>query len=232
MTTVLLADDQELVRTGLRMILGAEDDLIVVGEATEGRQAVELARSHKPDVVLMDIRMPGMDGIEATRRITATPARSPDGSRDGSWDGSPHGTRVIMLTTFDRSKLVYDALVAGASGFLLKDAPADQLVGGIRAIARGEQLLAPSITRRLIEEFTHSGRGGTPAGYEQLTEREAEVLVLVARGLSNAEIAGELFVSLHTVKTHVARLLTKLGLRDRVQVVVLAYEHGLVDTSR
>jgi DNA-binding NarL/FixJ family response regulator len=214
-TTVLLADDQELVRTGLRMILSAEDDLTVVGEATDGREAVELARSAHPDIVLMDIRMPGLDGIEATRRITV----------------GPSGARVVMLTTFDRSKLVYDSLVAGASGFLLKDAPADQLVGGIRAIARGEQLLAPSITRRLIEEFTQTGRGGTPAGYELLTEREAEVLVLVARGLSNAEIAGELFVSVHTVKTHVARILTKLGLRDRVQAVVLAYEYGLVDRA-
>jgi DNA-binding NarL/FixJ family response regulator len=215
-TTILLADDQELVRTGLRMILGAEDDLTVVAEATDGRQAVDLARSALPDIVLMDIRMPGMDGIEATRRITA----------------SACDTRVIMLTTFDRSRLVYDSLVAGASGFLLKDAPADQLVGGVRAIARGEQLLAPSITRRLVEEFTRAGRGGTPAGYELLTEREAEVLVLVARGLSNAEIAAELFVSVHTVKTHVARLLAKLGLRDRVQAVVLAYEHGLVDPAQ
>ena len=211
MTTVLLADDQELVRTGLRMILGAEDDLTVVGEANDGRQAVDLARSLRPEIVLMDIRMPGMDGIEATRRITAAPG----------------DTRVVMLTTFDRSKLVYDSLVAGASGFLLKDAPADQLVGGIRAITRGEQLLAPSITRRLIEEFTQARRAGTPPGYDLLTEREAEVLVLVGRGLSNAEIASDLFVSVHTVKTHVARLLAKLGLRDRVQAVVLAYEHGL-----
>ena len=212
MTSVLLADDQELVRTGLRMILDSEDDLEVVGEAEDGQQAVELARSLQPDVVLMDIRMPGLDGIEATRRIAAA---QPE-------------VRVLMLTTFDRSQLVYDSLLAGASGFLLKDAPADRLVAGVRAVARGEELLAPSITRRLVEEFTRAGRGGPPSGYEQLTEREAEVLTLVARGRSNAEIAQELFVSIQTVKTHVARVLAKLGLRDRVQAVVLAYEHGLV----
>jgi DNA-binding NarL/FixJ family response regulator len=212
MTSVLLADDQELVRTGLRMILAAEDDLEVVGEAADGHEAVQLASSLRPQVVLMDIRMPGLDGIEATRRITFS-------SRD---------IRVVMLTTFDRSQLVYDSLLAGASGFLLKDAPAHQLVAGVRATARGEELLAPSITRRLIEEFTRAGRGGPPSGYDQLTEREAEVLTLVARGKSNAEIAADLFVSIQTVKTHVARLLSKLGLRDRVQAVVLAYEHGLV----
>lgn len=212
MTSILLADDQDLVRTGLRMILNAEDDLEVVGEAANGHEAVDLARSLAPDVVLMDIRMPELDGIEATRRITAKLA----------------GVRVVMLTTFDRSQLVYDSLVAGASGFLLKDAPAAQLVAGVRAIARGEELLAPSITRRLVEEFTRAGRGAPPPGYDQLTEREAEVLTLVARGKSNSEIAGELFVSIQTVKTHVARMLAKLGLRDRVQAVVLAYEHGLV----
>jgi len=212
MTTILLADDQELVRTGLRMILTAEDDLEVVGEAADGHEAVSLAASLQPHVVLMDIRMPALDGIEATRRITAT---QPD-------------VRVGMLTTFDRSQLVYDSLVAGASGFMLKDAPSQQLVSAVRAIARGEELLAPSITRRLIEEFTRGGRGGPPRGYDQLTEREAEVLVLVARGKSNAEIAGELYVSIQTVKTHVARMLAKLGLRDRVQAVVLAYEHSLV----
>ena len=209
---VLLADDQELVRTGLRMILSAEDDLDVVGEAANGHQAVELARSLQPDLVLMDIRMPELDGIAATRRITSA---MPD-------------VRVVILTTFDRSQLVYDSLVAGASGFLLKDAPADHLVSAVRAAARGEELLAPSITRRLIEEFTRVGRHDPPTGYESLTEREAEVLTLVARGLSNAEIAAQLFVSIQTVKTHVARMLTKLGLRDRVQAVVLAYEHGLV----
>ncbi|HET7690458.1 MAG TPA: response regulator transcription factor [Nocardioidaceae bacterium] len=212
MTSILLADDQDLVRTGLRMILNAEDDLEVVGEAANGHEAVDLARSLAPDVVLMDIRMPELDGIEATRRITTKLV----------------GVRVVMLTTFDRSQLVYDSLVAGASGFLLKDAPAAQLVAGVRAIARGEELLAPSITRRLVEEFTRAGRGAPPPGYDQLTEREAEVLTLVARGKSNSEIAGDLFVSIQTVKTHVARMLAKLGLRDRVQAVVLAYEHGLV----
>ena len=212
MTRILLADDQELVRTGLRMILDGQDDLEVVGEAEDGLLAVELTDSLAPDLVLMDIRMPGIDGIEATRRITRS---RPD-------------TRVLMLTTFDRSQLVYDSLLAGASGFLLKDTPRDGLVAGVRAVARGEELLAPSITRRLIEEFTRPGRGAPPPGHDQLTERESEILLLVARGRSNAEIAAELFVSVQTVKTHVARVLAKLGLRDRVQAVVLAYEHGLV----
>jgi DNA-binding NarL/FixJ family response regulator len=211
-TTVLLADDQELVRTGLRMILSAEPDLDVVGEATDGLDAVEQVGRLRPDVVLMDIRMPALDGIEATRRITT----------------SGSSARIVMLTTFDRSQLVYDALVAGASGFLLKDVPREQLVAGVRAAARGEELLAPSLTRRLIEEFTRAGRLPPPPGYDQLTEREREVLQLVARGRSNAEIAAELFVSLETVKTHVARILAKLGLRDRVQAVVVAYESGLV----
>ncbi len=212
MISILLADDQELVRTGLRMILSAEDDLEVVGEAADGLQAIERAADLQPDVVLMDIRMPQLDGIGATRRITA----------------SQPGVRVVMLTTFDRSQLVYDSLVAGASGFLLKDAPSDQLISGVRAIARGEELLAPTITRRLIEEFTRAGRAKPPQGFNEVTERELEVLTLVARGRSNAEIAAELFVSIQTVKTHVARVLAKLGLRDRVQAVVLAYEHGLV----
>lgn len=212
MTSIVLVDDQELVRTGLRMILSAEPDLTVVGEAADGAAAIDTVRALAPDVVLMDIRMPGIDGIEATRRISATAST----------------TRVVMLTTFDRSPLVYDSLLAGASGFLLKDTPGDQLVSAVRAVARGEELLSPRITRRLIEEFTRPGRQGGPVGYDQLTEREAEVFQLVARGKSNAEIAGELFVSLQTVKTHVARVLAKLGVRDRVQAVVLAYEHGLV----
>ena len=209
---VLLADDQELVRSGLRMILGAEPDLEVVAEAADGDEAIAAARAHTPDVALMDIRMPGTDGIAATRQIVA----------------SCPATRVVMLTTFDRSRLVYDALAAGASGFLLKDAPTAQLVGGVRAVARGEELLAPAITRRLIEEFTRVERARPPRGYDQLTEREREVLVQLSRGLSNAEIAAELFVTVQTVKTHVARVLAKLGLRDRVQAVVSAYESGLV----
>jgi DNA-binding NarL/FixJ family response regulator len=212
MTGVLLVDDQELVRAGLRMILDAEPDLDVVGEAADGDAAIREARLLRPDVVLMDIQMPGTDGIAATRAVV----------RD-----TP-GTRVVMLTTFDRSQLVYDALVAGASGFLLKDLPREQLVGGVRAAARGEELLAPRITRQLIEEFTRAARQGPPPGYDQLTEREAEVMVQVARGRSNAEIAQELFVSIETVKTHVARVLAKLGVRDRVQAVVVAYESGLV----
>ncbi|MGH3445619.1 MAG: response regulator [Nocardioidaceae bacterium] len=212
MIDVLLADDQELVRTGLRMILTAEPDLHVVGEAADGVAAVADARRLAPHIVLMDIKMPNLDGIDATRRVIE---HCPD-------------TRVIMLTTFDRSQLVYDALTAGASGFLLKDAPRERLVGGIRAVSRGEELLAPSITRRLIEEFTRPDRLPPHPGLRQLTEREQEVLLLVARGRSNAEIATELFLSIQTVKTHVARILAKLGLRDRVQVVVTAYESGLV----
>jgi len=212
MIDVLLADDQALVRTGLRMIVEAESDLTVSGEAADGVGAVAEARRLQPDVVLMDIQMPNLDGIAATRTIV----------RDCPL------TRVLMLTTFDRSQLVYEALVAGASGFLVKDAPREQLVGAIRAVNRGEELLAPSITRRLIEEFTRTDRLPTHPGIASLTDREREVLLLVARGLPNAEIAQELFVSIQTVKTHVARMLTKLGARDRVQAVVIAYESGLV----
>jgi DNA-binding NarL/FixJ family response regulator len=212
---VLIVDDQALVRTGFRMILEAEPDLEVVGEAGDGAEAIAEARRLEPDVVLMDVRMPELDGIEATRRLLANGAST---------------TKVVMLTTFDMDEYVYDALHAGASGFLLKDVPPEQLVDGIRAVANGDALLAPSITRRLIEEFVRSGPGRAepPAALGELTSRELEVLQLIARGLSNAEIAKELFVSETTVKTHVAHVLMKLGLRDRVQAVVLAYESGLV----
>ena len=213
---VLLVDDQALIRAGFRMILDAEEDMDVVGECADGTQAVDSARRLKPDVVLMDIRMPEMDGIEATRLIAG-----------GDGDGSP---RVLMLTTFDLDEYVYDALRAGASGFLLKDVPAEQLVDGIRVIAEGDALLAPSVTKRLIHEFSRSGAAqrSAPASLEDLTPRELEVFKLIARGMSNAEIAAELVVSETTVKTHVARVLMKLGVRDRVQAVVLAYEAGVV----
>jgi DNA-binding NarL/FixJ family response regulator len=213
---VMIADDQALVRAGFKMILDAEDDLEVVGEAVDGLQAVEMARRLKPDVVLMDIRMPELDGIEATRRVV-DPA-----------NGEPP-VRVLMLTTFDLNEYVYEALRAGASGFLLKDVPPEQLAAGIRVVADGEALLAPSITKRLIQEFAEVAPAmpQPPPGLDELTARELEVFKLVARGLSNAEIAAELVVSETTVKTHVARLLMKLGLRDRVQAVVLAYESGV-----
>jgi len=217
---VLLVDDQALIRAGFRMILDAEEGIEVVGEAGDGARAVHGARRLKPHVVLMDIRMPEMDGIQATREIV----------EDG--DGEP--PKVLMLTTFDLDEYVYDALRAGASGFLLKDVPADQLVEGIRVVAEGEALLAPSVTRRLIAEFAHGPAPGAeaPSAVEELTPRELEVFKLMARGLSNAEIAAELVVSETTVKTHVARVLTKLGLRDRVQAVVTAYECGLVSPGR
>ncbi len=213
---VLLVDDQALIRTGFRMILGAEEDIEVVGECADGTQAIDSVKRLKPDVVLMDIRMPEMDGIEATRRIIQA-------------DGDP-SVRVLMLTTFDLDEYVYDALRAGASGFLLKDVPADQLVQGIRLVASGDALLAPSVTRRLIEEFSRGPRSRQekPAALGELTPRELEVFTLMARGMSNQEIADELVVSETTVKTHVARVLMKLGVRDRVQAVVLAYESGLV----
>jgi DNA-binding NarL/FixJ family response regulator len=225
---VLLVDDQALIRAGFRMILDAEDDMDVVGECADGTQAVDSVRRLKPDVVLMDIRMPEMDGIEATRLIagdnTQVGADAPRGTRG---DGVP---RVLMLTTFDLDEYVYDALRAGASGFLLKDVPAEQLVEGIRVIAQGDALLAPSVTKRLIHEFSRGGAGqrSAPASLEELTPRELEVFKLIARGMSNAEIAAELVVSETTVKTHVARVLMKLGVRDRVQAVVLAYESGVV----
>ena len=212
MTRVLLADDQSLVRTGFRMILRAEPGIDVVGEAADGAEAIALSRELAPDVVLMDIRMPGTDGIEATRQIAA----------------GAEGPAVLVLTTFDLDAYVYEALRAGASGFLLKDAPEDQLIAGIRIVADGGSLFAPAVTRRLIERFAEAEREAEPPSLEGLTTREAEILTLIARGLSNAEIAEQLVVSPHTVKSHVAHLLGKLGLRDRVQAVVLAYEAGLV----
>ncbi len=213
---VLIVDDQVLVRTGFRMILEAEPDLEVVGEASDGAEAVARARALQPDVVLMDVRMPELDGIEATRRLLGA-------------DGAT--AKVVMLTTFDMDEYVYEALRAGASGFLLKDVPPEQLVAGIRAVASGDALLAPSVTRRVIEEFVRRPPDSVrtpPENLSELTAREREVLKLIARGLSNAEIAKELFVSETTVKTHVAHVLMKLNLRDRVQAVVLAYESGLV----
>jgi len=214
--TVLIADDQALVRAGFRMILDAEPGVDVVGEASSGAEAIGEVRRLRPDIVLMDVRMPEMDGIEATRQLLAD-------------DGMP--TKVVMLTTFDMDEYVYEALRAGASGFLLKDTPPEQLVDGIRAVGSGEALLAPSITKRVIEEFVRrppeSVRRQPSPKLAELTERELEVLRHIARGLSNAEIAKELFVSDTTVKTHVSRILMKLELRDRVQAVVFAYETGL-----
>jgi len=213
---ILLVDDQALVRAGFRMILDAETEMEVVGEASDGREAIDQVRALRPEIVLMDIRMPELDGLEATRRILA------------SGDEAP---KILMLTTFDLDEYVYEALRAGASGFLLKDTPPEQLVAAIGVISQGEALLSPTITRRVISEFV-KGTGPKPQAQfprlQDLTAREREVLTLIARGLSNAEIAKTLFVSETTVKTHVARILMKLGLRDRVQAVVLAYESGIV----
>ena len=213
---VLIADDQAMVRAGFRLILKPHQDLEVVGEAADGREAVDAARELRPHVVLMDIRMPGLDGIEATRQLLAAAAST--------------RVRVLILTTFDLDSYVYEALRAGASGFLLKDAPPEQLVAGIRTVAGGDALLAPSITRRLIEGYvrrppSHRVEGD---GLEQLTPREREVLHLLGQGLSNGDLARELYVSEATVKTHVARIFSKLGLRDRVHAVVFAYETGIV----
>ena len=213
MIRILIADDQELVRTGFRVVLDAESDLEVVGEAADGFAALDAAETLRPDVVLMDIRMPNLDGIEATRRIAAG-------------DGSP---RILILTTFDLDDYVYEALRAGASGFLLKDARAEELRQAVRMVASGDALLSPAITRRLIESYTRRPPSTVhPAPLAELTPRELEVLRLVARGLSNADIAGALFVGDATVKTHVARIFSKLDLHDRAQAVVLAYESGLV----
>jgi len=216
--SVLLADDQPLLRRGFRMILEAEGDLIVAAEAADGEEAVDLARRHAPDVVLMDIRMPGIDGIEATQRIAAADTH----------------VRVLVLTTFDLDEYAFGALRAGASGFLLKDVRPAELVAAIRTVAAGDAVISPRVTRRLLEEYTRVlplSASQMQERYPQLstlTEREREVLIAVARGLSNAELAASLFVSEATVKSHVGRILAKLGLRDRVQVVVLAYEAGLI----
>ena len=211
---VVVADDQELVRAGFCVILNTADGVTVVGEAANGVQAVAQAAEHKPDVVLMDVRMPGMDGLEAARLITAAPA----------------APKVVMLTTFDLDDYVYAALRAGASGFLLKDSPRADLIAAVRAAAAGDALLAPSVTRRLIEAFARRPpeTSPSPSQLASVTARERDVLMLIARGRSNAEIAAALFVSEATVKTHVGSLLAKLGLRDRVQAVILAYETGLV----
>ncbi len=214
MISVLIADDQDLVREGLRMLLEAEPDLTVAGEAGDGREALAQARLRDPDVILMDVRMPQMNGIEATTRLVQAGCRA----------------RILMLTTFNLDEYVYQALKAGASGFLLKDASREQLTGAVRAVASGETLLAPAITRRLIEDFCSRPAPGTPAtdAAGRLSERELGVVRLVAQGLSNAEIAARLFLSEATVKSHIAHILAKLELRDRVQVAVYAYEHGVV----
>jgi len=212
---VLIADDQALVRGGFHSILAGQDDIEVVGEAEDGNEAVALVEELHPDVVLMDIRMPGIDGIEATRRIAARGL----------------ATRVLVLTTFDVDDYVYEAMKAGASGFLLKTAPPRQLADAVRTVTAGDALLAPSITRRLVEQFVRRPPPGTsvPRGVEELTDRELDVLKLLARAMSNAKIAAKLVVSEATVKSHVNRILTKLNLRDRAQAIVLAYETGLVE---
>jgi DNA-binding NarL/FixJ family response regulator len=210
---VLVADDQSMVRAGFRMLLGGEEDIEVVAEATNGLEAVEKAARFQPTVVLMDIRMPELDGLEATRRILAADAEA----------------RVLILTTFDLDEYVYEALRAGASGFVLKDEPPEQLLAAIRIVAGGEALLSPAVTKRVIERFARLPRQAPPPGLEELTERELDVLRLICRGLSNAEIADELYISDTTVKTHITHILQKLDLRDRVQAVVLAYETGLFE---
>ena len=214
MIRVLIADDQALLRGGFRLILESQKDIEVVGEAADGREALEQAQALEPDVVLMDIRMPELDGLEATRQLV-------------SGDGAP---RVLILTTFDLDEYVYEAMKAGASGFLLKEVRPEQLADAVRVVAAGETLVAPAITRRLIEQFVRRRPpgSGTPDEISELTERELEVFKLVARGHSNGEIAATLFLSEATVKTHITHVLAKLGLRDRVQAVVLAYESGLV----
>jgi DNA-binding NarL/FixJ family response regulator len=217
MVSVLIADDQALVRAGFRAILESQPQIKVVGEARDGLDAVDLARRRRPDVVLMDIQMPGMDGLEATRRVLA----------ENAW------VAVLMLTTFDLDEYVYEALQAGASGFLLKDVSPEGLIEAVQVVAQGDALIAPSVTKRLIEQFARSSPPrAAPAGLDEVTPRELEVLGLMARGLSNAEIAAQLVLSEATVKTHVKRILAKLAVRDRVQAVVLAYESGLVTPGR
>jgi DNA-binding NarL/FixJ family response regulator len=213
---LLIADDQDLVRTGFRVILDGEPDLSVVAEARDGREAINLARQHRPDVVLMDIRMPVVDGIEATRDIL----------------GEGMTARVLILTTFDLDEYVYAALRAGASGFLLKDAKADHLIDAIRTVHAGEALLAPSVTRRLITHFLSTAAAPTTAALDALTGREREILTLIAKGLSNQEIGLALFISEGTVKTHIGRIFAKLEVRDRAQAVITAYESGLVTPGR
>lgn len=212
---VVVADDQAMVRAGFRLLLAGEPDIEVVGEASNGLEAVDKAARLRPNVVLMDIRMPQLDGLEATRRILA----------------SNDGTKVLVLTTFDLDEYVYEVLRAGASGFVLKDDPPEQLLTAIRVVARGEALLSPAVTQRVISRFTRLARPGSPRGFDELTEREVDVFRLVARGRSNAEIGDELFISETTVKTHVTHILQKLQLRDRVQAVVLAHEAGLLDET-
>jgi len=216
MIRVMVVDDQQMFRMGLRAILQAQDDVEVVAEAGDGAEAVSLGIRLQPDVVLMDVRMPELDGIEATRRLLAAPTDTP--------------VRVLMLTTFDIDDYVFDALRAGASGFLLKDASADELVGAVRTVAAGDALLAPRVTRHLVEAFVAAPPPSAPREHvlDVLTDRERDVFMLVARGRSNTEIAGDLYIAEQTVKTHVGRILAKLQLRDRVHVVVLAYESGLV----
>ncbi len=218
---VVVADDQALVRAGFSVLVNSADDLEVVGEASDGSEALRLVNETHPDVIMLDVRMPVMDGLEAARRISAS--------------NEQPTTRILMLTTFDLDEYVFEALRAGASGFLLKDTPPEELLNAIRVIAGGEALLAPSVTRRLIQEFTSrpATPGATPAGrsLEELTDREREVMIAVAQGLSNAEIAAALFMSVATVKTHVSRILNKTDTRDRTQLVVLAYQSGLVTTN-
>jgi len=212
---VLVADDQSMVRAGFRMLLAGEDDMDVVAEASNGVEAVSKAERFQPDVVLMDIRMPELDGLQATRRILA----------------ADQDARILILTTFDLDEYIYEALAAGASGFVLKDDPPEQLIAAIRTVAAGDALLSPAVTKRVIKQFARAPRPEPPKGLDELTDREREILRLIARGLSNAEIGQELYISETTVKTHVTHILQKLGLRDRVQAVVLAYQSGLLETD-